>query len=318
MDKAQKAVAASLIITSAIAWIASIQQPDMMTAMTTYNPVAISLFAASWTAGMAAMMFPAIVPMIVLYNTFVTNKARGAGQASTLIQEGEKQKSLSTRSLRVALFTGSYLLVWAITGVALLLGWSVVMNGTIMTEGNNNQALPMIYGGLLIAAGIYQFSPIKKTCIGYCESPMSFFMRRWKDGTHGAVRMGLWHGLYCLGCCWAYFMLMVALGWMNLLWMGLFAGIIFGEKMWARGIWVARVAGVGLAIVGILVAAGMLPSLLPSMDSNMAAMEMNEGSGDAMTDTDNTPQDSMKMTDNSIADDSMNMDKSDSMQMPIQ
>ena len=111
---------------------------------------------------------------------------------------------------------------------------------------------------ILIVAGGYQFSPLKAKCLGYCESPMSFFMRRWRSGTAGAATMGTYHGLYCLGCCWPYFLLMVALGWMNILWMALFAGIIFGEKMWSRGIWVARVAGIGLAIAGVITALGIL------------------------------------------------------------
>ena len=109
---------------------------------------------------------------------------------------------------------------------------------------------------------------------------MSFFMRRWTDGTSGALKMGLYHSIYCLGCCWAYFLVMVVLGWMNLLWMGLFAGIIFGEKMWSRGIWIARAAGIGLTVVGILVAAGMLPSLVSSATS-MTGTE--DDRGDDMT-----------------------------------
>ena len=291
MNRLQKLIILSLIGTSAIAWISSIQQPDMMVAMTTYNPIAISLFTASWTAGMAAMMFPAITPMVLLYNTFVTNKENKG--ASVTIQEEGRPKSSSIRSLRVILFIGCYLLIWALTGVGLLLGWSIVMNTTVMSPGNS-YLLPYIYGPLLIIAGAYQFTPLKKMCIGYCESPMSFFLRRWRDGTLGAVRMGLWHGMYCLGCCWAYFLLMVALGWMNLLWMGLFAGIIFGEKMWSRGIWVARAAGIGLAIVGILVIAGMLPSLVSSTSSmndngSVGTNDAKMSSGGGMPMTDNIP-----------------------------
>ena len=264
MNKGQKAIIASLIITSSIAWIASIQQPDMMMAMTTYDPLAISLFTASWTVGMAAMMFPAITPMVMLYGAFVTNKEGMGTQGSVTIQEGKSPpKIFSIRSFRVFLFIASYLMIWALTGIGLLLGWSLFMNGTLMTT-SNSILLPIVYGALLIVAGVYQFTPLKTTCIGYCESPMSFFMRRWKDGTFGAIRMGFWHGIYCLGCCWAYFLLMVALGWMNLLWMGLFAGIIFGEKMWKKGIWVARAVGAALVIVGLLVIAGMLSSLVPS------------------------------------------------------
>ena len=267
MDRVQKAVVISLITTSAIAWIASIDQPDMMVAMTTYNPLSISVFAASWTAGMAAMMFPAITPMVLLYNRFVTNRKNNRGNYSSVtIQEEKEAKATSSSlfpSLRISLFVGSYLLVWALTGITLLLGWSAVMNSTIMTT-ENTVLIQYLYGSLLIIAGAYQFSPLKRVCIGYCESPMSFFMRRWRDGTSGAFKMGVYHGIYCLGCCWAYFLLMVALGWMNLLWMALFAGIIFGEKMWSRGIWIARAAGIGLTVVGILVAAGMLPSLVSS------------------------------------------------------
>jgi predicted metal-binding membrane protein len=292
MDRVKKAVVTSLIGTSAVAWIASINQPDMMVAMTTYNPLAISVFTASWTAGMAAMMFPAITPMVLMYNRFVINKEKknsnkAGNQSSVTIEEEEKDKAISSSfpSLSVILFVCSYLLVWALTGIALLLGWSVVMNSTIMTT-ENTSLVQYLYGTLLIIAGAYQFTPLKRICIGYCESPLSFFMRRWRDGTSGAFKMGVYHGIYCLGCCWAYFLLMLALGWMNLLWMGLFAGIIFGEKMWSRGIWIARAAGIGLAIAGILVAAGMLPSLM-STTTSMSNSEVGTGDMSMMMNNDN-------------------------------
>jgi predicted metal-binding membrane protein len=264
---------------------------------------------------MAAMMFPAITPMVLLYNRLVTNKQNNRGsQSSVTIQEEEEDNSKvkSSRSfppLRIILFVGSYLFVWALTGIALLLGWSLVMNNTIMTA-ESASLIPYLYGSLLIVAGVYQFTPLKRICIGYCESPMSFFMRRWREGTSGAANMGLYHGLYCLGCCWAYFLLMVALGWMNLLWMGLFAGIIFGEKMWSRGIWVARAAGIGLAVVGILVSAGMLPSLVSSAAS-MTSSEDGTGVEMMVEDSANTnnnrmtmdssnPEASMDMSDDSL------------------
>ena len=320
LSKAEKIVVAALISTSAVAWISSIRQPDMMMAMTTYDPLAISLFTASWTAGMAAMMFPAITPMVLLYNRFVTIKEEGRGGQSSIIvpstEERQRQNSLPSlrSSLKVMLFIGSYLLVWAVTGIGLLLGWSVIMNNTIMVPGNTHQhLLPSIYGALLIMAGAYQFTPLKRICIGYCESPLSFFMRRWRDGTSGAMRMGLWHGMYCLGCCWAYFLLMVALGWMNLLWMGLFAGIIFGEKMWRKGgIWVARTAGIGLIVAGTLVISGMLPSLVSiarpsssmSEDTGGHSINMsdaynirsNDGAGNQTTISDNSNDDTSMMT----------------------
>jgi predicted metal-binding membrane protein len=283
--------------------------------MTTYNPLSISLFTASWTAGMAAMMFPAITPMVLMYNRLVINRKNNRDrQSSVTIQEEKEGETISSTlpSLRVILFVGSYLLVWALTGIVLLLGWSAVMNSTIMTTGNT-VFIQYLYGSLLIIAGAYQFTPLKRICIGYCESPMSFFMRRWRDGASGAFKMGVYHGIYCLGCCWAYFLLMVALGWMNLLWMGLFAGIIFGEKIWSRGIWVARAAGVGLAITGVLVAAGiglivvgslvasgMLPSLVSSEVSMIGSEEGTDDDMKTMMKDDNASNNNdMAMSDSS-------------------
>jgi predicted metal-binding membrane protein len=157
----------------------------------------------------------------------------------------------------MVLFVGSYLVVWALTGIAILIGWSILMNYFFFMETffstKEQQHLDVAFGVLLIISGIYQFSSLKTKCLGYCESPMSFFMRRWRNGMVGAVKMGTYHGLYCLGCCWPYFLLMVALGWMNLLSMALFAAMIFAEKVWIRGgRWVARSVGVGFIILGVL------------------------------------------------------------------
>jgi hypothetical protein len=95
--------------------------------------------------------------------------------------------------------------------------------------------------------------------------------------------MGTYHGLYCLGCCWPYFLIMVALGWMDILWMALFAGVIFGEKMWSRGIWVARAAGIALIVVGIAAALGAIDVVSPQ------AMNMEMPAGDAGSDQGSMP-----------------------------
>jgi len=147
--------------------------------------------------------------------------------------------------------------------------------------GNGKQRLvDTIFGVVLILSGLYQFSPLKTKCLGYCESPMSFFMRRWRNGIWGAVRMGAYHGLYCLGCCWPYFLLMVALGWMNLLWMGLFAAIIFGEKIWSRhGIWVARITGTGFVIIGLFTMVGIITLQNNVTVNNMQGSSSSSGSG---------------------------------------
>jgi len=271
MNKLQKIILLTLVSTSALAWVMSKDQPDMMKAMMTYDSIAIALFTVSWTTGMAAMMFPAISPMVLLYNRLIKNdnsdsisngKDKQVLSSTSIVIEGKNdnadldneyidKRPSSYYFFKMILFVGSYLAVWALTGLVLLLAWSVPMNSFVIM-GIERKQLDIIYGVLLIIAGAYQFSPLKTVCIGYCESPLSFFMRRWRSGTIGALKMGTYHGLYCLGCCWPYFLLMIALGWMNLLWMGLFACIIFGEKMWSKGIWIARIAGIGLMTLGLI------------------------------------------------------------------
>jgi predicted metal-binding membrane protein len=271
MNNLQKIIIISLIATAGLAWILSYMLPDMMSLMTSYNPLLISLFTASWTAGMAAMMFPAIVPMVIFYNKMITNKQ---SSSSTVIAERQL-----TRTPKIILFITMYLVIWALTGLGLLLGWSLPMNELIkMLDGGQ---VGILFGSILIVSGVYQFTSLKNKCIGYCESPLSFFMRRWKNGKIGAVKMGTYHGLYCLGCCWPYFLIMVVLGWMNLAWMGLFAIIIFGEKMWTRGIWIARIVGIALIILGIATSLGLITIYDSMMDMNKE-MQMNGGDGMVM------------------------------------
>src|SRR5690348_7262133 len=311
MERVKKIILISITSIAAISWIVSKDQPDMMTAMMNYEPVAISLFTISWTIGMAAMMFPAITPMVLLYNRLIKNNdgnrgntpSKGINQSQTSIfverdndDNNDKTAKIENRttlssllsnlanSANTTIFIGSYLLVWAITGIVLLLAWSIPVNYFFMHFKTSQ--LQIVYGIVLIVSGVYQFSSLKTKCIGYCESPLSFFMRRWKSGTSGAVKMGVYHGLYCLGCCWPYFLLMVSLGWMNLLWMALFAGIIFGEKIWSKGIWIARSTGIGLAIVGILATFGLI--IIPA-DMN------NNNSNNSTNRVDNTHMDGIHM-----------------------
>lgn len=283
MDKLQKILVVSLISISAASWAVSrFYQVDMMSAMMApYNPLAVSIFVAVWTAGMAAMMFPAISPVVLLYNRLISTKGSGS---STLVEE--EDASVGSYPVKMVVFVGAYLAVWALTGLALLLLWGIPV--TALLSSQSAGTVSVVYGAILIVAGAYQFSPLKSKCLGYCESPMSLFMRRWRKGAGGALSMGTYHGLYCLGCCWPYFLMMVALGWMDILWMALFAGIIFGEKMWARGVWVARAAGVGLAVAGVLSIAGVV-SLVPAqemmqMSSMPGEMAMPDTGGDMPTD----------------------------------
>lgn len=333
MNRIQKILIFSLIFISAIMWLVSIQQYDTMmsTMMMFYNPMALSIFTLIWIIGMAAMMFPAISPMVLLYDRLIksdnnsrVNRRVEEEEKSSLIVGKEKEneeekeevkKSSSllaflrwpSYSLKIILFVGSYLVVWAFTGIVLLIAWSVPINYFFMGMNSSlisKQQLDLVFGILLIISGLYQFSPLKTKCLGYCESPMSFFMRRWRSGTIGAAKMGTYHGLYCLGCCWPYFLLMIALGWMNLLWMALFAAIIFGEKIWLRGgIWVARSAGIGFIIIGVLAISGLIeiPTGIEigkdnvAMDDSMHMTPMDMGYNNNINMKDN---DNMNMNEN--------------------
>ncbi len=179
MNKLQKIIIASLVSISVFSWLLSMKQPDMMNIMITYNPVLIGLFTASWTAGMAAMMFPAIVPMVLLYSKLLTNE-------QSILSTETIQPKFST--FKVVLFVGMYLVVWSLTGLSLLLIWSIPMNSIVTFHDAKN--LGVIFGSILIISGIYQFTSLKNKCIGYCESPFTFFMRRWRNGCRRCIQNG--------------------------------------------------------------------------------------------------------------------------------
>jgi predicted metal-binding membrane protein len=274
LDKSQKIILSLIISISAITWYFSIEQPDMMEAMMTLNPLAVTIFAISWTIGMAAMMFPAIIPMVLLYNRLISTSQEDVNKndnfslynifndnVSNLGKKSDNKDFqnpiISTRIIKTSGFVGTYLLVWALTGVMLLVFWSIIMNNLLV--GYSAQDFAIVFGILLIISGVYQFSSLKKRCLGYCESPLAFFMKRWKGNQlKDGLKMGLYHGMYCLGCCWPYFLLMIALGWMNILWMVIFAAIIFAEKVWSKGIWIARVVGFMFVIIGLLSITGII------------------------------------------------------------
>jgi len=266
MNNIQKLIILSLVSTSGLAWILSFAMMNTMM-IVDYNILNISLFTVIWTSGMIAMMFPSIIPMILLYNMITIQKDK-----SDTILIAKENKIIY--SLKTILFTATYIVVWTIVGLILYFGWSLPMNNFIIDYLYNDQ-INILFGIILIISGVYQFTSLKRRCIGYCESPLVFFTRRWHNGTIGALKMGTYHGLYCLGCCWPYFLLMVALGWMNIAWMGLFAGIIFGEKIWSKGIRISRFTGIAFAIVGILTVLGIITLYNDTMDMNMNAMDMS-------------------------------------------
>jgi predicted metal-binding membrane protein len=183
LDKIQTAILVSIVFISAVAWIFSVDQPNMMAAMMSLNPMAVAIFVSSWTVGMAAMMFPAIVPMVLLYNRMVSdshndindaygaNSVFGSGGPRQNVSNSEQKRNRrfplrfpsSHLTMKMSAFVGTYLLVWALTGVLLLVFWSVMTNGPFASYGLSDFAIAP--GVRLIVSGIYQFSPLKKNAL---------------------------------------------------------------------------------------------------------------------------------------------------------
>jgi predicted metal-binding membrane protein len=150
-----------------------------------------------------------------------------------------------------------YLLVWTAVGVAVygLIRLGGELAGAVgLTEQKPSLAAGV--GAVLVLAGLYQFTPLKATCLRHCQSPFGFIMGHWRSGTVGALRMGVVHGLYCLGCCWALFAVLVAAGVMSLAWMLLLTLVVFAEKVLPWGRHIAYGVGVAFLVLGILVANG--------------------------------------------------------------
>jgi len=187
---------------------------------------------AMWGVMMAGMMLPSASPMLLLYNA-VARRGDASGQAV----------------VRVAALAGGYLLVWLIfsAGATLL---QAVASRLLLITPMMETAHPWAGGVVLLAAGAYQFTPLKARCLRVCRSPLSFVMERWRGGTLGALRMGIEHGRYCLGCCWALMLLLFVGGVMNLWVIVALTAFVLIEKLAPFGVHSGRVAGVALIGLG--------------------------------------------------------------------
>jgi predicted metal-binding membrane protein len=187
-----------------------------------------------WAIMMVAMMVPSAAPMMLLFAT--VNRRR---------QEQERPY------VPTAIFLSGYLLVWiGFSVLATLVQWR--LHEAALLSSIVVRTSPMLGGVLLLAAGIFQWTPLKYTCLMHCRSPLSFLMTDWREGYRGALTMGVKHGSYCTGCCWFLMALLFVAGVMNLLWVTTITAFILVEKAVPRGDRVGRVAGVVLSLAGLL------------------------------------------------------------------
>lgn len=224
-----------------IIWRSSTADDDMMgPTMGLDGPV----FLAIWIAMMVAMMFPTAMPMILTYSRVQAGKA-----------------ARDQNAVPVGIFVCAYLVVWVVFGAA---AFAAASAGEALADRSmwvmDNAA--RIGGVVLIVAGLYQLSPMKRICLSKCRSPMSWLLNSWHDGRSGALRMGLEHGTYCLGCCWLLFVILFPLGMMNIAAMALLTALIFAEKSLPISGVTSNLAALGLIGYGAFVLAA--PAMLPT------------------------------------------------------
>lgn len=190
-----------------------------------------------WWIMMIAMMVPSAAPMVLLY--------------AKVYRQGQESGRLRSPFVPAAAFAGGYLLAWLLfsllaVAVQILLESSGLVHRMMMWSTSER-----LSGCLLILAGLYQFSPWKSRCLAHCRSPAAFLSAHWRKSAPGAVRMGIDHGLYCVGCCWSLMLLLFVVGVMNLAWIAALSAIVIAEKLLPFGRWIAHGAGAALVAGGI-------------------------------------------------------------------
>jgi len=241
IGRARSGVVGGLIAFAVAAWfyigLVASQMGDMSSVLAmpmtaAWTPAQSGLMVMMWAVMMAAMMLPSAVPMVLAYDRFdgASGDVRGG---STVV------------------FIAGYVLVWTVFAV-LATGLQWTLHNMALVDGMGESTQSGLAGALLVGAGFFQFSPLKRRSLGACRTPMGFLMTEWQDGKAGALRMGIHHGLLCLGCCWALMILLFVLGVMNLVWVVVLAVFVLAEKVSKRGEMISRAGGVVMIAWGVV------------------------------------------------------------------
>ena len=193
-----------------------------MAAWSTADVVALFLM---WTVMMAGMMLPSAAPVILL--VIGTYRRRGGRHARTA----------------TAAFAGGYLAAWTGFSLVAALAQAALHAAALMSSGMATRS-SLLTGAIFLGAGAYQWAPLKRACLTRCRSPLQFLSEEWREGLAGAFRLGLRHGLFCVGCCWGLMALLFAAGVMNLLWVAAIGAFVLAEKVLPRGPLIGRLAGI--------------------------------------------------------------------------
>jgi predicted metal-binding membrane protein len=238
--RAESTLVALLLALTGLAWWSSVDRMHGMDAGPWTGLSPLGWFLSVWVVMMAAMMLPSAIPTVAAYGSLTRDRT----------------------ALAPLLFAAGYLAVWAAAGLlafALAFGGGRIAGGALAWDRAGRWAA----GATLLLAAVYQLTPLKDACLGRCRAPLAFLLGSWRPGRGGGLRMGMRHGAWCAGCCWALMASLFALGVMSIAWTAFVAGIVALEKIlpWRRvatGVTTALLAALGLLL---LTAPGSVPLL---------------------------------------------------------
>jgi predicted metal-binding membrane protein len=240
LTRQRVAIAAALAALVVLCWFYLFDEARQMAAMDQTmvmppkGPADLLLLLAMWWIMMIGMMLPSAAPMILTFAAI--NRGR---------------RSRAQPYTPTVLFTSGYLLAWGGFSIAATLVQWALERVSLLAPMAMKTTSPLLGGVLFIAAGLYQFTPLKRVCLTSCRSPFDFVVNHWRDGAGGALHMGFAHGLYCLGCCWILMALLFAVGAMNLVWVAALTVVVLVEKLFPAGDWIGRIGGLLLIAWGV-------------------------------------------------------------------
>jgi predicted metal-binding membrane protein len=252
---------ASLFLLALVGWAVTDDRMQGMDAGPGTDLGTLGFYVTAWVVMMAAMMFPSIWPMVVMYQR---------------VQRGRAEQGREAVAGGTTLFVSGYLITWTAAGLVAYAVFEAVRSVSI-DAFSWDRGGPYLAGAVIVAAAAYQLTPLKNVCLSKCRSPLMFVLTSWQPGRLGALRMGIEHGAWCVGCCWMLMAALFALGVMSVGWMVFIAGLIAVEKLLP---WRA-LANYGVAVVLLVLglAVAIVPERVPGLTvpDSPAAVKAMEG-----------------------------------------
>ncbi|HET7044769.1 MAG TPA: DUF2182 domain-containing protein [Gaiellaceae bacterium] len=240
-------VAAAVVGAALACWLVALGRMGGMDMGPGTDLGSLPFFTGIWTTMMAAMMLPSALPMILLFQRVgAERRTRGRAAPST------------------GVFVSAYLFLWVAVG-AVAFGVDRALEAASPGFLAWDAQGPLVAGLAVAAAGLYELTPLKRTCLDHCRGPLHFVLGGWRPGARGAIRMGLEHGVFCAGCCWGLMLILFAVGIMSLTWMVAVAACVFVQKVLPFGGRTRAPLALALVALGawIAIAPGSVPALTP-------------------------------------------------------